>query len=807
MQSVQEAQEKLPFLAARTTRPRPLSEATEILDTDSDSDSFGEYYSNDSPQRSGSVSLLPPRYLHLIANRGSLQVGAESVTTASTPDEVKTPGSTSLTGFHFHIDDNPVAGPVGPHLFRLSGGSSERKSQEIEPLQEDQYPFYNLATKHVPERSANPAPENAKPRNETRADALPLEELAVTTWLPEDVVRWLLQLGFDDEIVEKFFINDISGLILLELQSEDLKELDIPSFGKRHRLLGCIRQLRKSAMGSSSEDSQPSSEVASRETSPTPRGIADGAGSSCIGSPVEEQIDSKIRRERRHHRHHRRRHEVVPEESVSIVAIEQLLPKLHTCSKGENCPKWRKQQAKIARLARNLPIDSFGGSIIFTGDPGNAANAQNLMKTPKSEATPSVVASSDALGPNQPPAQNLSENALNDVQPRDPQENVRNFLSFQRLSRLKPANDPATPPRELFPPLETKSPSTTKSNANLTENLRQLPKLQIPNNHASSRLSPNQSAQRTITPSILQKQKSFNKQKSQRSPAPRESMFSPADYYRADPHYGQTTPWSEVDVPVMDIPFGPVSRDISQSVPPNMRFGGDGQHTTDPIPRPASTKAINHRRKPSFQRAFNFRSLGRLDENDMLSPIDTPEDLETTPRAPHCRKDPFSPNVNGVDDVTHSGWMKKRKSTRLLRHDWEDHHFTLRGTQLAMHADEEASQRNSKALEYIDVDDYAVACSSLPTHSKLTAAFKKTILKRKDDLQDEAAFAFSLIPSPPDNNGLDRKTFLMNGPKAHHFAVKTRDQRIDWMRELMLAKALRRGRESGASVNVNGAIF
>jgi hypothetical protein len=146
--------------------------------------------------------------------------------------------------------------------------------------------------------------------------------------------------------------------------------------------------------------------------------------------------------------------------------------------------------------------------------------------------------------------------------------------------------------------------------------------------------------------------------------------------------------------------------------------------------------------------------------------------------------------------------MKKRKTTRLLRHEWEDHHFTLRGTQLAMYSDEDASRRDSKALEYIDVDDYAVACSSLASSSKLTAAFKKTVLKRKDNTQGETAFAFSLIPSP--NGANDRKNIFTQGSKAHHFAVKTRDERIDWMRELMLAKALRRGRESGATVNLNG---
>jgi hypothetical protein len=185
-----------------------------------------------------------------------------------------------------------------------------------------------------------------------------------------------------------------------------------------------------------------------------------------------------------------------------------------------------------------------------------------------------------------------------------------------------------------------------------------------------------------------------------------------------------------------------------------------------------------------------------------MTPIETPEDLERTPRAAYCRVDPFSPSGEFANEIIHSGWMKKRKTTRFLRHEWQDHHFALRGTQLAMYDDEQSSRHASKALEYVDVDDYAVACSSLASSSKLTAAFKKTVLKRKDDTRGDTAFAFSLIPSP-NGSTFDRKA-VFNGNKSHHFSVKTRDQRIDWMRELMLAKALRRGRESGASLNMNG---
>lgn len=750
----------------------------------------------------------------------------DSVSTASTPDDIRTPDSTGLTSFHFHIDENPVAGPTGPHLFRLSDDSlTQKPSHEIKFNVNDTpisatTPRYRDASNLEPERRDTPVPVNiplqkrqdmksARGASKTRTATEPNPD-AAASWTPQDVVNWMQKIGIDDGIIEKFFINDISGSVLLDLQPEDLKELEIHSFGKRHRLLTSIRQLHNSTPLQSCTPQPAASSVESapvaREESSTPESAIAVAGASCTGSPVteEEQPEIETREHGQSRRSKRRRRQaVIPEDSVSIVAIEQLLPKLHTCSKGEDCRKWQKQQAKLARIARDFPANSLGGgnSIALRGDPGNASTAQNLVKSPKSDVTPSITASSDVLGPNQAAQYHLSEDKLNVVQPRDPQENVRNFINFQRLSRLQPVNDPATPPREKFPSPQGNSPNSVKANASLSENLRNLPKLRIPSTRLSgSGSSANHSAQRTITPSILRKKTAFSREPEVSQNA-YSSPFSPSEFYRQDPHYDQSTPLSEVDVPLTAIPLGPIERVLSQSVPPDMRFGG----AYDPIARPASTKAENHRRNVSFQNAHNFQPLRRLDEGDIMRPIETPEDLEKTPRAAHCRSNPFKPTGPYGEDVTHSGWMKKRKTTRFLRREWEEHHFALRGTQLAMFSNEEASRRNSKALEHIDVDDYAVACSSLPSNSKLTAAFKKTVLKRNDNSNGDTAFAFSLIPSPSGTG--DRKTALLNGPKSHHFAVKTRDERIDWMRELMLAKALKKGRDSGATLNVNGSMI
>jgi len=155
--------------------------------------------------------------------------------------------------------------------------------------------------------------------------------------------------------------------------------------------------------------------------------------------------------------------------------------------------------------------------------------------------------------------------------------------------------------------------------------------------------------------------------------------------------------------------------------------------------------------------------------------------------------------------------MKKRK-TKMLRHEWHEHHFTLKGTRLAMHKDANALE----TLEYIDVDDYAIACSSLASGSKLNAAFKAMNISRgSKDKKDESAFAFQLIPAAIDKGVKLRKresAMVNHGgegkdagakTKTHYFAVKSRDERIDWMRELMLAKALKQ-KADGYEVNCNG---
>jgi hypothetical protein len=68
-------------------------------------------------------------------------------------------------------------------------------------------------------------------------DVAHLDPSEVKVWTPSQVADWIHESGFDEDIIEKFESNDISGAVLLGLRFDDLKELDIHSFGKRQELL------------------------------------------------------------------------------------------------------------------------------------------------------------------------------------------------------------------------------------------------------------------------------------------------------------------------------------------------------------------------------------------------------------------------------------------------------------------------------------------------------------------------------------------------------------------------------------------
>ena len=645
-----------------------------------------------------------------------------------------TPINNHYGAFNFQIQEKAVEGPRGPHLFRVSQDSTQNMGFHLSmsPLtpKEPMSQADMLA-------DAPPMPVNEhthRSLNNLTMAVAELDTAEVYNWTPAQVAAWMYDAGFEDSVVDKFKDNDISGAILVDLKFEDLKELDIQSFGKRHRVWTEIHHLRGSPI-TSPTDSEVRPFFGERSRSIQQRRGDCGSDDEVKAAPRRAQSS------RRAHRPHANHSAFIsPAESVSIVGIEQLIPKPHRCSKGERCAKWRRQQRQLAFLNREHPISpSGGGQVYISGNPGNAATAEDMLR-PTSEAVPSVVASSDVLGPSELVGFQLGEDSLRALQQRDPQENVKHYLSFQHVPSQS-AEEPATPPLDLFPALN--SPLTPRGPMQMQDSLRYLPRLSIP---------------QTTSAALIHHQ-TF-------SPIRSASAFSPRQVMNPSDGFRRGTPFSEMDVPVTVQDPGPIARDTSQSVPPDMRYRRESRIGPSPTSRPRQGPRL-----PSF-------AMTRVNEDTELDTIVSGVEAPSTQSA--------------LRGANHAGWMKKRK-TKFLRHEWNEHHFVLRGTTLAMRQ----SEKSIDALEHIDVDDYAVACSSLNS-SKISAALKSMKLSGKSKNADGTAFAFQLVPAA-EKKGIRHAAL----GKTHHFAVRSRDQRIDWMRELMLAKALKQ-KNQGFEVTMNG---
>ena len=640
-------------------------------------------------------------------------------------------------------------------------------------------------------------------------------ESMIRAWSSQEVTEWMYASGIDYSVIDCFESHDIDGAVLLDLDFDDLKEFDIPSFGKRHQLWSAIGDLRGDQARPSPQPT-PFQDTSRPCTSNSRR--SPSRNRNVCETPIDDDatpippLGGKKRRGRKLPKH---LDVITPAESVSIVAIEQLLPKPHTCAKGERCAKWRKQQRELQQLHQENGIGRFpisptkGGRIFVHGDPGNATTAANMVppnvirrptdeaSRPQSEAVPSVVASSDLLG-GQLPAFMLHADMLEGMEKRDAHDNVVQFLTFQHMYSPLPIDDdiPPSPPAytqdpiarsesvPLFPSTHHQAyPSLQRQQSHRLpqqhQQLRHLPRLAIPR---SASADPSQRTSNLMSPDPLTA-----------GSICRSTTASPTQIYRLG------TPASEVDVPVTAIPIGPVARDASQSVPPNMQF------------RPQHALNRSHSRAaPDWRRPSMI--LPAVKEHEILSTSIAPttrpvsssrHGSSSSTSTVEKRRDPahHSPNTQQFGygaDVTQAGWMRKRK-TKLLRHEWQDAHCRLKGTELALHS---SARLSSTATDTINVDDYAVACSNVASGNKLAAAMRAFNIKSDAPKKnDEAAFAFQLVPQL--NQGSKEGKLVKVEGKTHHFAVKTRDERIDWMRELMLAKALQQ-RGKGYEVEVNG---
>lgn len=491
-------------------------------------------------------------------------------------------------------------------------------------------------------------------------------------------------------------------------------------------------------------------------------------------------------------RRNSRRDSVAPSESVSVRAIRRHKSRKEKPAPLEPMPmpkrnptqKRQKNNSNVKQLGPFRPQSEFGhGTIIIAttpsivdfNDQSRRASFQNSSPGgPDSNYEPSLLASSDALGPIQRSDLRLKESALREVARVDPLENVKQFLTHQHLQHLEE--------HRVSPP-----PVPNKTNQErIRANAMQMPPRS--QSAAAMRISPFGSA--TIGPSavsapLVQPLRSQTPSvplgQPLRSQTPScglriqgmEQVIPPYNFVAAASSRGispgmmrTTTPFSEADVPcpTSTTPFN--FRDQSQSVPPDMMH-----YRRFPTPTIESLTA------PIMPRSAGFRvenaSLRSVDENAEWEEVK--DEVKMAP----------SPNLR-----THSGWMKKRR-TNWFRHEWPDHHFVLQGTRLGY-----ANDVATTEVGAIDMDEYQVACSNSGS-TKLSAAFKagRIFGKKKED-GITGSYFFQLVPA--ENKGGKRGL-----GKVHCFSVNTREERIDWMRELMLAKAIKQ-KGQGFEVEVNG---
>ena len=702
-----------------------------------------------------------------------------------------------------------LVGPVGPHLLRYS----------FEALQ-DSLEEYEEAPRWSPIASPRRAGPTVRvnPKAQSADEQIPPSSVPLELWEPHQVAGWMRVRGYEESLIESFRMNDISGGILKDLKYGDLQELGIRSFGLRQNLWNDVRNLRGGSGSPSTPAEECSSPMPSYPAAQFPQAHQptqqQRRPSPCSNpqSPEDEGGKSPAVSRRRARRALRPDDVISPAESASIVAIEQLLPKPHHCSKGENCSKWRKQQRQLARIAREFPLE------LEQIDEAKASSEVNFRPTSEaaSSVLPSVVASSDLLGPGVPSLR-LDEDVLRIVPPRDPQDNVRQFINFQHLDSPQIDSSPinyevSSPP--LSPRGTTQAPHTK---------LASLPfKLTIPTEPSAAHGPLLADGDRTV---VRQTRTPVTAMQGWEGQSQNFSSYEdPTAYSHGRDIYRLGSPASAMDVPLTAIPSGPIARDASQSVPPDMRYRDleaisrstsraehrqyfnpyDQQYSqqlfspiTTPIQRPSTTTPSTGVSRSNSTATRSQKSSRR--PSFAMSPVQEYSGQQSLPSKAEVNRDSTassSKQAPGPNDSNYEGWMKKRK-TKMLRHEWHENHFRLKGTTLAMHRDSKALD----ALEYIDVDEYAVACSSVASNKKLNAAFKSLKLKA-DKKDDVSAFSFQLVPSAEK----DKAAFFEKGAKTHHFAVKNREERIDWMRELMLAKALKQKGE-GCEVNLNGQNF
>lgn len=159
--------------------------------------------------------------------------------------------------FAAKVKEMTTVGPRGPHLFRSF--STNHSTSKVAKITIPQSPRVERVGSRSPPATASRAsfspslksrashgrgPQTAdfvkmtptmdsepivlmRPRSEQHSIVSEYDFEEVRSWAPNQVCAWMAALGFENEMVEKFATNDITGAILIDLKWDDLKEVGL----------------------------------------------------------------------------------------------------------------------------------------------------------------------------------------------------------------------------------------------------------------------------------------------------------------------------------------------------------------------------------------------------------------------------------------------------------------------------------------------------------------------------------------------------------------------------------------------------
>ena len=502
--------------------------------------------------------------------------------------------------------------------------------------------------------------------------------------------------GVEPDIIDCFIENDMTGAVLLDLQFRDLKELGIKSFGKRHKVWNHISRLRPSDESGAAD--RPADSTAKPRKRSTRR---------LEKAPDAPECSSPTTAQRTH-----RESALLNSPSAdpqSIVAIEQLIPKPHRCNIGEDCPKAQHHKRIIQQLQKQhgfLMSPEDGDRLYLVASPiSNPSRISALLSEEQSRLAAANPTSSTHELEDGVLRLSLDAESLRQVAERDPQENVKAFLALQHLdaSQIMPLSDEDEDPETTMRPPSPPSPPGARAS------LQSLPRLKIPHHLAAPASAPLYQDRSATTLRVPDPQLAALKT------SPRHTIAT----HRSIPHVGSPVGMEHGGYPVVDAfagPAGPyatppIARATSQSVPPNMHFRPASPRVSTrrrpslpPLPEglePASSAAAATATSPRPSSAGAGLRSGHVSHAGTVTGMPPPPPAETL-----------------YPSVTHSGWMHKRDQKRLLvrRPAWHERHFRLTdGAQLTMHRNDMPA---AQALDKLNIDDYAVNCSSIGAEKK-----------------------------------------------------------------------------------------